>query len=124
MHGPSGENTILQLRLLSFSTGLPHPLAEQPVVFIAAKSLPLGDCNALIEIVGDFLVLLVTFLRRQNEDEDMVFLMRWKKGEAHCVSFSGFIAHSLPHCLYHMFRFGLPNGEPTKILPFSRKTSS
>ena len=115
---------ILQLRLLSFSTGLPHPLAEQPVIFIAAKSLPLGNCYALIEIVGDFLVLIIAFLRRWNENEDMIFLVRWKKGEAHFVSFSGFIAFSLHHRLYHIIRFGLPNGEATKILLSFRRTFS
>ncbi len=123
MHGPSGDNTILQLRLLSFSTGLPHPLAEQPVIFIATTSLPLGDCNVPIEIVGDVLVFLVTFLGRWNENEDMVFLVRWKKGDAHCVSFSGFAAYSL-HRLYHTFRFGLPKREPTQIFVSSHKTSS
>jgi hypothetical protein len=76
----------LEIRLLSFSTGQPHPLAEQPIIFITTKSLLLGHCNVLIEIVGDFLALLVTFPWAQNEHEDMFFLVRWKKGEAHCVS--------------------------------------
>ena len=98
MHGPSGGNTVLQLRLLSFSIGLPHPLAEQPVIFIATKNLPLGGCAFPIEIVGDFLVLLTAFNGRWNENEDMIFLIRWKKGEAHCVSFLGFIAHSFRYC--------------------------
>lgn len=40
----------------------------------------------MIEIVGDFLALLVTFPWAQNEHEDMFFLVRWKKGDAHCVS--------------------------------------
>jgi hypothetical protein len=123
VRGPSGRNTILQLRLLSFSTGLPHPLAGLPVIFIATRRLPLGDRNVLIEIVGDFLVLLITFLGRWNKNKDMIFLVRWKKGEAHCVSFSGFAAYSL-HCLYHVSRFGLPKGEPTQILVSSHKTSS
>jgi len=106
VHGPSGGNTILQLQLLSFSTGLPHPLAEQPVIFIAAKSLPLGDRNVSIEIVGDFLVLFLTFIGRSDENEDMTFLVRWKKGEAHCVSFSRFEAHPIHHRLYHTICLG------------------
>jgi len=80
---------ILQLHLLSFSTGQPHPFAEQPIIFIAAKSPPLGICNAVVEIVGDFLVLLIGFLEEWNENEDMFFVVLWKKGEAHCVSISG-----------------------------------
>ena len=81
--------TILQLRLLSFSTGQPHPHAEQPVIFIATTSLPLGDPDVLIDVVGDFVLLFVTFLEEWNENEDMFFLVRWKKGEVHCVSVSG-----------------------------------
>ena len=76
----------LEIRLLSFSIGQPHPLAEQPIIFITTKSLLLGHCEVLIEIVGDFLALLITFPWARNELEDMFFLVRWKKGEAHCVS--------------------------------------
>jgi hypothetical protein len=83
---PSDRHMTLEIRLLRFSTGQPHPLAEQPIIFITTKSLLLGHCNVLIEIVGDFLALLVTFPWAQNEHEDMFFLVRWKKGDAHCVS--------------------------------------
>ena len=76
----------LEIRLLSFSTGQPHPLAEQPIIFITTRSLPLGHCSVLIEIVGDFLVLLVTFPWARNGPEDMFFLVRWEKGDAHSVS--------------------------------------
>jgi hypothetical protein len=85
----------LQLQLLSFSTGRPHPLAEQPVIFIATKSLPLGNPTVLIEVVGDFVILMVAFLEEWNENENMFFLVRWKEGEAHCVSVSNFIPHPL-----------------------------
>ena len=84
----------LELRLLSFSTGHSHPLAEQPVIFITSESLPLEGCKVVIEIVGDFLVLLITFLRAQDEHEDIFFLVHWKKGEAHRVS--DITAHSSP----------------------------
>ena len=40
---------MLEIRLLRFSTGQPHPLAEQPIIFITTKSLLLGHCNVLIE---------------------------------------------------------------------------
>jgi hypothetical protein len=83
---PSDRNMTLEIRLLSFSTGQPHPLAEQPIIFITSKSLLLGHCNVLIEIVGEFLALLITFPWARNENEDMFFLVRWKKGETHCVS--------------------------------------
>jgi len=89
----------LEIRLLSFSTGQPHPLAEQPVLFITKKSLLLGHCNVLIEIVGDFLALLITFPWARNENEDMFFLVRWKKGETHCVSVLG-LRHISPAIAY------------------------
>ena len=85
-NGPIDRHHTLEIRLLSFSTGQPHPLAEEPTIFIASISLILGHCNVLIEIVGDFLALLVTFPLVRDASVDMFFLLRWKKGEAHCVS--------------------------------------
>jgi hypothetical protein len=79
----------LEMRLLSFSTGQPHPHAEKPIIFITTKSVLLGHCNVLTEIVGDFLALLITFPWAQNEHEDMFFIVRWKKGDTHCVSVAG-----------------------------------
>ena len=113
MHHPSDRNVILQLHLLSFSTGRSHPLAEQPIIFIAAKSLPLGICNALIEIVGDVLVLLITFLEEWNENEDMFSVVLWKRGEAHCVSVSG-LYHITSNSAYtSCFSFVPPIGKLT-----------
>jgi len=115
----------LEIRLLSFSTSQPHPLAEQPIIFITSKSLLLGHCNVLIEIVGDFLALLITFPWARDEHEDMFFLMRWKKGEAHCVSditaHSSAIAYNIVPCVPS---FGPPSGEPTRTSVFFRKTPS
>jgi hypothetical protein len=80
------RHLTLEIRLLSFVTGQPHPLAEQPIIFIARKSLPFGQCHVMIEIVGEFLVLLITFPWARNEYQDMFFLVLWKKGDVHCVS--------------------------------------
>ena len=80
----------MEIRLFSFSTGRPHPLAEQPVVVITTKSLFLGCNSVQIETVGDFLALLINFEEEQGENEDMFFLVRWKKGETYCVSLQGF----------------------------------
>ena len=121
MHHPSDRNMILQLHLLSFSTGQPHPLAEQPIIFIAAKTLPLGICNHLVEIVGDVLVLLITFLEEWNENEDMLFVVLWKRGEAHCVSVSG-LYHTLSTSLIHHASALFPQMENLHRLhfPFAR----
>ncbi len=77
---------ILEIRLLRFSTGQPHPVAEQPIIFIATKNMFLGCTNVQIEIVGDFLALLINFKEEQDENEDMFYLVHWKKGETYCVS--------------------------------------
>ncbi|KAH8989922.1 hypothetical protein EDB86DRAFT_2941489 [Lactarius hatsudake] len=92
-NGPIDRHHTLEIRLLSFSSGQPHPLAEQPIIFIASISLILGHCNVLIEIVGEYLVLLITF-PWQDANEDMFFLLRWKKGEAHYLRSSDWGAYS------------------------------
>ena len=79
---------ILELRLLRFSTGQPHPLAEQPIVFIDKKIMPLDELSVEIEIVGDFLILLVSFFGF-SRNRDIFFLVRWKTGMIHRVSISG-----------------------------------
>jgi hypothetical protein len=45
-------NMTSEIRLLSFSSGQLHPLAEQPIIDITIKCQHLGYCNVLIEIVG------------------------------------------------------------------------
>ena len=58
-----------------FSTGQSHPLAERPAISITSKGLPLEHRNVVIGIVGDFLVLLITFLHAQDEHKDMFLLV-------------------------------------------------
>ena len=114
----------LEIRLLSFSTGQPHPLAEQPIIFITTKSLRLGHCNVLIEIVGDFLVLLITFPWARNKFEDMFFLVRWKKGEAHSVSDVTRTFSPITNIVSSISSFGAPGREHTQTSVFFRKTPS
>ena len=75
------SHAIWEILFLSFSTGQPHPLAEQPIIFIDKKDVPFDDSGIQIEIVGDFLILLVSF-----SDSSGFFLVRWKSGQMHCVS--------------------------------------
>ena len=93
MGHPSDRNMILEIRLLKFSTGQPHPLAEQPIIFITTTTVYPGDPIVNIEIVGDFLALLITFDEEEDENESenegMFFLVRWKKGETYHVSVLG-----------------------------------
>ena len=98
---PPDRNMTLEIRLLSFSTGRPHPLAEQPIIFITTTGQFLGHSFADIQIVGDFLAFLITFKDEQGEVENMFFLVRWKKGESYCVSVSG-LQH-IPRTIAHTF---------------------
>ena len=59
-----------------------HTLAEQPIIFMASISLILGHCNVLTETSS-----LSVFAGARRE-RGYVFLVRWKKGEARCVSLS------------------------------------
>ncbi|KAH9061807.1 hypothetical protein EDB83DRAFT_2604653 [Lactarius deliciosus] len=78
-NGPIDRHHTLEIRLLSFSTGQPHPLAEQPIIFIAS--------------IREYLALLITFPWRDT-NEDMFFLLRWKKGEVHYLRSSDWGAYS------------------------------
>jgi hypothetical protein len=95
---------ILELRLLSFSTGQPHPLAEQPVIFIDEKILPLDRQSAEIEVVGDFLILLITYFER-SRNEDTFFFVRWKTGLTHCVSTTVVFRTFRGHCKFVRHRW-------------------
>jgi len=90
VHHRSERDAILELRLLSFSTGQPHPLAEQHIIFIDKKFLPLGRRSSEIKIIGDFLILLITFFEGSG-NQDIFFLVRWKTGLTHCVGVSGLL---------------------------------
>ncbi|KAI0063793.1 hypothetical protein BV25DRAFT_1801445 [Artomyces pyxidatus] len=85
-----GETEQLDLRLFSFSTGKPHPLAGQHVIPIASRLWAGGGCSVLIEIVGDHLALLLTF----NADRtDMLVLVDWKHGHAHTLRESNYASY-------------------------------
>ena len=91
----------MELRLLSFSTGQPHPLAEQPVIFIDKKILPVDDGPSKIEIVGDFLILFISFLER-SRNQDIFLLVHWKTGLTHCVSVPGLLEIRPPSLILYV----------------------
>ncbi|KAI0047599.1 hypothetical protein FA95DRAFT_1595630 [Auriscalpium vulgare] len=80
--------SVLELRFVQFSTSAPHPKASLPVIPIARKSVLLGHCSVLVEVVGDHLALLVTYPWARGEMEDMFFLVNWKRGIADCLRVS------------------------------------
>jgi hypothetical protein len=74
------SHAIWAILFLKFSTGQPHPLAEHPIIFMDKEDFPFDTWGFQIEIVGDFLILLVTF-----SDSSGLFLVRWKSGQMNCV---------------------------------------
>ncbi|KAA1474117.1 hypothetical protein DENSPDRAFT_313633 [Dentipellis sp. KUC8613] len=73
-------NLVLELRLLSFSTGKPHPQAENHTLFVDNRTPHFGRSSILIEIVGDYLALLLTFPWVRMGEGDAFYLVNWKKG--------------------------------------------
>ena len=98
------------MRLLSFSTGQPHPLAEQPVIFIDRKVLPLDRWCTKIEIVGDILTLLITF-SDQSRNQDVLSLVFWKTGLVHCVSVLGLLKIRLSSLMLYYVQLKSPEKE-------------
>ncbi|TFY76209.1 hypothetical protein EWM64_g7803, partial [Hericium alpestre] len=92
----------LELRLLSLSTGQAHPQASQPIVFLAQRSSHFGRCSVLIEIVGDYLVLLLSFPWMRAGTGDAFYLVNWKKGRCHLM-------HTTPQDTPSSFTFLTPD---------------
>jgi len=63
--------------------------------------LPLDWRFFKIEIVGDSVVLLVSFLER-SRNQDTFFLVRWKTGLTHCVSVPGLLPVLLPSLMLYV----------------------
>jgi hypothetical protein len=121
-NGPIDRHHTLEIRLLSFSTNQPRPLAEQPIIFISSKSLILDLPSVRIKIVGDYLALHITFLLLQDASDDMFFLVVWIKGEVHCVSHSQlFPSLIIKSCLSSC---APPNGVPMHTPVSSPRTPS
>ncbi|KAG6867361.1 hypothetical protein C0993_003846, partial [Termitomyces sp. T159_Od127] len=79
-HAQHPDCCMVELRLLQFSTGNAHPLAQTPVLFVEASDW--AHPAVLIEIVGDHLVLVMThaFLHFQPLLSDRLYVYNWKTG--------------------------------------------
>ena len=74
-----------QIQLHSVSTGLFHPEAEQPIISVVTTPCRLRP--AVIAMLGDHLVLILTYTYSMNEGhpDDQVFIYKWKTGELKMV---------------------------------------
>ncbi|KAG6856317.1 hypothetical protein H0H87_005597 [Tephrocybe sp. NHM501043] len=86
-------NTFLidvEVHLLQFSTGKPHPLAREPVLFVRKAHGPTA-AGVGIEIVGDYLALITTPSSTELAARFCVFA--WKTGNI-------VLDHPVPHNTY------------------------
>ena len=75
-HAQTPNMYEIQLQLHSVSTGLFHPEAKQPIISVVA--MPWQQPAAGIEIVGDNLVLILTYYTHEGHPDDQVFIYKWK----------------------------------------------
>ncbi|KAG6827573.1 hypothetical protein H0H92_011266 [Tricholoma furcatifolium] len=69
---------VMQIRLIQFSTGKPHPLAQEPVLTVeeSARTMP----SAVIGVVGDHLVAILAKNSRDISVHDRLYILEWKTG--------------------------------------------
>ncbi|KAF8151338.1 hypothetical protein B0H34DRAFT_677990 [Crassisporium funariophilum] len=75
---PTGHRHSIEITLLQFSTGLPYPNA--PPTPIHVMKVRWEKPAVGIEIVGDHLVLVITFHNNPFRPEDRVFVWEWMTG--------------------------------------------
>ncbi|KAF5380137.1 hypothetical protein D9615_006303 [Tricholomella constricta] len=66
---------IIELNLLQFSTGQPHPRARNPVFFVAETGWPRPAIG--IEIVGDNIALITTHFLNPFQPRDRFYIFDW-----------------------------------------------
>ncbi|CAL1712229.1 unnamed protein product [Somion occarium] len=73
----------LSVQLLQLSTGRNHPLASQPTLEVDSYSIAIAPPGLSIEIVGDKIVLLLTFPYGGPDVIVKLFVWNWKTGHLH-----------------------------------------
>lgn len=80
------------MKYLQFSTGKPHPLAKYEKDLLLHYPRENGYCAATLDIVGQYIILLVTFpspeLELEGYPSDDLFVINWLTGEITVVSSS------------------------------------
>lgn len=76
--GIQGTRYDIEIQLHEFSTGRPHPDAKDHTIKVITSR---WEKPALgIEIVGDNLVLILTFYNNPMRPDDQIFVYEWKTG--------------------------------------------
>ncbi|KAG6887262.1 hypothetical protein C0992_013100 [Termitomyces sp. T32_za158] len=68
----------IEIILVELSTGKPHPLAKHPILFISETRA--SKPSILLEIVGDYLVLVMVHKLRESSRPDVLQVYEWKTG--------------------------------------------
>jgi hypothetical protein len=82
------DTCVTELILLNISSGAYHTSAVQPVIYVTDADPDLGHCSVMLEVVGDYLALLLTY---ETEQDGMFYLYDWRSGvlktvRAHVIS--------------------------------------
>ncbi|KAJ7443212.1 hypothetical protein B0H11DRAFT_469874 [Mycena galericulata] len=78
----NSQMASLDVMLLKFSTGAPHPLAAKPTLHIHDVQIIRGRPGLSIEIVGENLALSALYWNDERRDMDTFHLYNWKTGVA------------------------------------------
>ncbi|KAJ7697230.1 hypothetical protein B0H17DRAFT_1328952 [Mycena rosella] len=70
----------IDVLLLKFSTGLPHPLAANPTLHIHNVEVQSGHPGISIEIVGENLAISLVYWTDQQRDMDTLHIYNWNTG--------------------------------------------
>ncbi|KAJ7108338.1 hypothetical protein C8R44DRAFT_857810 [Mycena epipterygia] len=79
-HEGNAQMRSVDVVLLKFSTGEPHPLAKHPTLHIHDASIIRGKPGIAIEIVGQNLALSLVYWGDDERDLDIFHLYNWKLG--------------------------------------------
>lgn len=73
--GATRTTNDIRICLFKLSTGEPHPAAKQSTIHVLSSQ---GRPGVSIEIVGDHLVLILTFRRSELLLHDRIFVYDWR----------------------------------------------
>lgn len=80
------ENMQIEIDLIQFSTGKPHPLAVEKTIYLGPSN-PESQSYAATEIAGDFLVMIVPMraFERGTATGDRLCVFEWRTGDLRMV---------------------------------------
>ncbi|KAG5730616.1 hypothetical protein E4T56_gene4141 [Termitomyces sp. T112] len=98
-HPTIARKNIIEIVLLELSTGKPHPMAKKPVLFIGETSA--SKPAILLEVVGEYLVLVMTRESRELNAPSTLRVYEWITGTLN-------MDIQRPNSPYHNFIFLSP----------------